>query len=77
MAHKHSDVDRSHAVVAKLDQLIRCLKSRINTKAWKEKVPDEDHAIDRVNESNDLVDEHNLVEPRDDYTPAAEHIDVG
>ena len=58
IVQKHSNVDRSIAIVAELDQLIHRLKSRMKTNAWIENVRDEENIIVEVNGSTDSVGEH-------------------
>jgi hypothetical protein len=72
---KHSEADRSRAVVAELDTLIHRIKSLMTLNALRENINGEDNLKDEFNGSTDSASEHILAEPGGVYTLAAEHID--
>mmetsp|Transcript_11254 Transcript_11254/g.24163 ORF Transcript_11254/g.24163 Transcript_11254/m.24163 type:complete len:447 (-) Transcript_11254:12-1352(-) len=76
MVQKHSDVDRTRAVVAELDQLIHRLKSRMNTNVWIGNVRDQNNIIEKVTKNADSFSEEILeMESSTEGTSPAEPID--
>ncbi len=75
MVRKHSEVDQSRAVVAELDQLIHCLKSRVNTNSWIKNVRDEDN-INVMKITDSLSQEVLEVESSNDRSPLPLPIDL-
>ncbi len=63
MAQKHSDVERSRAIVAELDQLILRLKSRINTHVLTENAEDEENPL-LVSHVNHFIQEQSSLTPQ-------------